>query len=172
MAEPNRLPLSLEGASTWGAGTSGTADPLANPTLYDGVRTRRVCAYMVDFGFIVAICVVLFFLLIFAGVLTFGLLWPLIPAVVGIVPIGVLYHMVMVGGRASATPGMRLFNIEVRHFNGGRADYFQAFVMAVLFYATIPITGFLILAVSLFDARSRTLHDMLSGAVVVRQGRL
>jgi uncharacterized RDD family membrane protein YckC len=53
---------------------------------------------------------------------------------------------------------------------GERPDYLQAFLMTALFYATVPITGFLILAVALFTERNRTLHDILSGITVIRAG--
>jgi uncharacterized RDD family membrane protein YckC len=45
----------------------------------------------------------------------------------------------------------------------------QAILMAVLFYATIGPTGGLVLLVALFNGRRRTLHDLLSGTVVVRR---
>lgn len=41
--------------------------------------------------------------------------------------------------------------------------------MAALFYATLAITCSLILLVVLFNDRRRTIHDYLSGVVVVRR---
>jgi uncharacterized RDD family membrane protein YckC len=64
---------------------------------------------------------------------------------------------------------MSLFGLEVRSWTGQRPTVWQAVLMAVLFYATIGPTGGLVLLVALFNGRRRTLHDLLSGTVVVRR---
>lgn len=101
-----------------------------------------------------------------AGILSFGLLAPLIPPALALIPIA--YHGLLAGGPRSATLGMRLLDLEVRSFDGSRPTLWQAALMAVLFYATIGLTGSLILLVVLFNGRRRALHDFLSGTVVVR----
>jgi uncharacterized RDD family membrane protein YckC len=63
---------------------------------------------------------------------------------------------------------MRLFDLEVRTWTGDVPDAWQGFLMAALFYATLAITCSLILLVVLFNDRRRTIHDYLSGVVVVR----
>jgi hypothetical protein len=65
---------------------------------------------------------------------------------------------------------MRLFGIEARGLNGARR-YFQSFLMTALFYATVPVTSFLILIVAFFTEHNRTAHDFLSGITVIRRGR-
>ena len=67
---------------------------------------------------------------------------------------------------------MKLLDLETRTWNGARPDYLQALVMTFLFYASIVITWFLVLLVPLFNERRRTLHDLISGVVVVRRSRL
>ena len=94
------------------------------------------------------------------------LLWPVMFPTVALG-----YDTLFVGGGGGATPGMRLFGVEARGLRGGRPDYFQAFLMTALFYATVPTTGFLILVVALFTEQNRTAHDVLSGITVVRRGR-
>jgi uncharacterized RDD family membrane protein YckC len=103
------------------------------------------------------------------SILSFGLLMPLLPFVA--IFIAVAYHALSVGGRQHATLGMRLFDLEVRTWPGGQPDIWQAFLMAALFYATLAVTCFLILLVALFNDRRRTLHDYLSGVVVVRHAQ-
>jgi uncharacterized RDD family membrane protein YckC len=73
-----------------------------------------------------------------------------------------------IGGRRSATPGMRIMDITVRTWDGRRPGYFQAVVQTILFYATVGLTTWLILAVALFNGRRRCLHDYLCGTLVVR----
>jgi uncharacterized RDD family membrane protein YckC len=63
-------------------------------------------------------------------------------------------------------------DVEIRSWTGRRPDYVQAFLMTALFYATVLPTGFLVLAVALFNDRQRTLHDYLVGTLGVRRGRL
>jgi uncharacterized RDD family membrane protein YckC len=65
---------------------------------------------------------------------------------------------------------MRLCDIEARGLDGRRPDHLQAFLMTALFYATLPLTGFLILIVALFTEHNRTAHDLLSGITVMRRG--
>jgi uncharacterized RDD family membrane protein YckC len=68
-----------------------------------------------------------------------------------------------------ATPGMRLFDLELRDWNGNKAEPFQAVLVVILFYVTIWMTAWLILLVILFTERSRALHDILAGTLVVRR---
>lgn len=152
-------------------GPSGSADDaLANPALYEGVLSRRIGAYLVDACIIVAVNIALHTLLVVLGLLTFGLAWLLLGPVT-FLTVALAYDTLTIGGGRGATPGMRLFGLEARGVHGERPDYWQAFLMTALFYATVPITSFLILAVALFSDRHRTLHDILSGITVIRARR-
>lgn len=149
----------------------GTApDPLADPALYEAIRSRRILGYLIDLAILVVIVAAVWFALVVAGLASFGLLLPLVPIGVAVVPVA--YHSLTVGGGLSATWGMRMFDLEVRSWTGNRPTLLQAFLMAVLFYTSIGLTGFIILIVSLFNGRGRTLHDLLSGTVVVRRSAL
>lgn len=149
----------------------GTApDPLADPALYDGIRSRRILGYLVDLAFLVFIVTAAWVALTVAGLASLGLLLPLVPLGVAVVPVA--YHSLLVGGLRSGTWGMRMFDVEVRSWTGNRPTLVQAFLMAVLFYTSIGLTGFIILVVSLFNGRGRTAHDLLSGTVVVRRSAL
>jgi uncharacterized RDD family membrane protein YckC len=63
---------------------------------------------------------------------------------------------------------MRLVQLTVRRTDGGRPDFAQALIFSLLFYATIALTSSLILLVALLTPRKRTLHDLLSGLVILR----
>jgi len=135
----------------------------------DGVLWRRVGAYCLDALFIVGVNVVLHVLLVLLGLVTFGLTWLLLGPVT-LLTVALGYNTLFIGGGEGATPGMRFFDLEARGLDGRRPDYFQAFLFTALFYATVPLTGFLILIVALFTEHNRTAHDLLSGITVVRRG--
>lgn len=137
---------------------------------FRGVLWRRAGAYFVDATVIVTINVVLHVLLFILGFLTFGLSWLLLGPVT-FLTVALAYDTLLIGSDKAATPGMRLFGVEMRGVEGQRPDYFQAFLMSALFYATVPVTGFLILLVALFTDGNRTAHDILSGMTAVRRGR-
>ncbi len=143
---------------------------LADSALYDGILWRRVGAYFIDAFLILGMNIALHVLLLFMGLLTFGLSWLLLGPVTCLT-VALAYDTLFIGGGAGATPGMRLFGIEARGLNGGRPDYFQAFLMTALFYATVPVTSFLILIVAFFTEHNRTAHDFLSGITVIRRDR-
>jgi uncharacterized RDD family membrane protein YckC len=153
-------------ALTW---TGTPPDPLAHPELYDGLLWRRTLAYLFDLIVIGLLLLAGWGGLIILSLLSFGLLLPLVPLLVALIPIA--YHALQVGGRHHATIGMRLFDLEVKSWTGGQPDVWQGFLMAALFYATLAATCFLIMLIALFNDRRRTLHDYLAGVVVVRRAQ-
>ncbi len=136
-------------------------DPLDDPDLYDEIMLRRVLAYGIDAAILMMLVGAMWVLVIFS----LGLLWPAKLILTPLLPI--LYHSYFVGA-CGATLGMQLMDVEVRSWTGRRPDYFQAFVLTALFYATVFPSGFLILIVCLLNDRRRTLHDFLAGTVSVR----
>lgn len=157
---------------TFRSADSRRDDPrnLADSALYDGILWRRVGAYFIDAFLILAINLALHVLLVFMGLVTFGLSWLLLGPITCLT-VALAYGTLLIGGGEGATPGMRLCDIEARGLDGGRPEYFQAFLMTALFYATVPVTSFLILIVAFFTEHNRTAHDFLSGITVVRRGR-
>ena len=140
-------------------------DPLAEPGYYDGLLWRRVFGFAVDVVLVWGVNIGLLILTI----LSLGLLWPILVVVSPVLPLA--YHTYFLG-RNGATPGMALFDVELRAWDGRPLDYLQAFLQTALFYATMALTGGLVLIVSLFNDRRRTLHDILSGSIAVRHDYL
>jgi uncharacterized RDD family membrane protein YckC len=133
--------------------------------LLDGVRSRRVFAWLVDVLLILLLLAALWLALLIFGVVTLGLGMPLLGAL-PFVPFG--YHFLFVCGPSSATPGQQAFDLIVRRDSDlGRPTPFQALIYVVLFYLTLATSGLLLL-VALFTDHKRTLHDIGSGLVVVR----
>jgi uncharacterized RDD family membrane protein YckC len=137
--------------------------------LTEGVLTRRVFAWLIDALLIGLILAALWFVLLLFGLLTLGLGLPLL----GVLPfVPFCYHLLFVAGPASATPGQQALGLVVRRDDDlGRPTPVQAFVFTLVFYLTLAATGLLLLF-ALFTVRRRTLHDLASGLVVVRERAL
>jgi uncharacterized RDD family membrane protein YckC len=140
-------------------------NPIDEYLLTEGVLIRRVFAWLIDVLLIGLICVALWFALMLFGLVTLGLGLPLL----GILPfVPFCYHMLFLAGPASATPGQSALGLVVRRNDDlGRPTPVQALVSTLLFYATLATSGLLLL-IALFTVRRRTLHDLISGLVVVR----
>jgi uncharacterized RDD family membrane protein YckC len=134
-------------------------DPLVHPKLYEGVALRRTFAFLVD---MVLIAIVLVLAFIPLGVVTALL------AIPATVLVSVAYDALTIGGHASATPGMRLFGLQVISWSGGKPDNLQAFLMSIVFWAIHGVTSWLAAVVVFLNPRWRAAHDFCSGTVVVR----
>ena len=163
MDSSTNLPSLSLGGSTW---DRAPPDPLSAPGYYDGLLWRRSLGFLIDAILLSILNVALAVAFWVAGVLTLGLLWPLGALALAILPVA--YHTYFLG-HGGATPGMALFDVRFRDWTGKRLDYGQAFLQTALFYTTVSLTGGLILAVSLFNDRSRTLHDILAGTLALRR---
>ncbi|WP_281858545.1 RDD family protein [Litoreibacter halocynthiae] len=134
-------------------------DPHTQPAFYEGVGVKRLLAWVVDtvlIGIIAAViaCIPLF------------LLWFVFPLVFLVVSL--VYRIGSIRA-ASATPGMRLFNIELRAHDGQRLDgstaalHTIAFMIASAFFIPQIASVFLMLMTD----RGQGLHDMFTGVVAI-----
>ncbi len=151
------------------AGFRAIPDPISQSEYYEGVIIRRVVAYLIDIMIFGWLYLAAFLAGLIVNLATFGLMSVLIVA--ALVCLAPAYHVLTVGGRAAATPGMRLMGLEVRNFDGGAPTKLQAFIQIALFYITVPTTGGWILLFTLFNRHRRALHDVLSHTVVLRRLR-
>jgi uncharacterized RDD family membrane protein YckC len=133
--------------------------------LTHGVMSRRVFAWFVDLLLLALILVVLWVVFMLFGLLTLGLGFP----VMGVLPfVPFCYHVLFMAGPGSATPGQRTLGLLVRRNDDfGRPTALQAVISTIVFYLTLATSGLLLL-VALITFRHRTLHDLVSGLVVVR----
>lgn len=161
MSDKYNLPTTAPQDAAW---EGEPPRPLEEPELFDGVLWRRVVGYGID----VLLLLVVFSILGLLVFLSFGLLAPVNLAIAPLVPLA--YHTFFIG-RDGATPGMKLMDLETRTWTGGRPEYLQAFLMTILFYASVTVTWLLVLLVPLFNDRRRTLHDLMSGIIVVRRSQ-
>lgn len=139
---------------------------LDNWRTYQGVRSRRIMAFFIDYALVLALCVPVAVLIFFIGLFSFGLGWALYSVLFVIVALP--YVGLTLGGPRQATPGMQIAGLRIARLEGGFVDPMLAIAHAVLFWLANLIFTPLILLVALFTDRKRLLHDILLGLVVVR----
>lgn len=136
---------------------------------YDGVRTRRIVAFFIDY-LIVGLLLIPFAILVFLlGIITLGLGWYLFGILGPLVAL--VYVWNTLGGPNQATIGMRMMGIQLDRLDGRPVDGMLAVVHSVLFWAGNVLLTPLILLATLFTDRKRALHDLLLGTVVTRSDR-
>jgi len=143
-------------------------DPGVNPESFEGVMTRRVVAFIIDV-IILALPLIAAAVFIFVfGLITFGfgwaLYWLLSPASV---VWALFYYGMTLGGPASATFGMRAVEIEMRTWYGAPCYFVLGAIHAVAFWISVSVLSPFILIIGFLNARSRLLHDMIVGTVVI-----
>ncbi|KQQ58779.1 MULTISPECIES: RDD family protein [Rhizobium/Agrobacterium group] len=145
---------------------NATYVPTEDWRAYSGVLSRRVFAFVIDYIIVALLCIPAAVIVFFLGVLTLGLGFALFPAIFVIVAI--LYFGMTLGSSAQATPGMRAAGIAMARTDGRRIDFLISTVHIVLFWVINSILTPLILLAGLFTERSRLVHDLLLGTVIVR----
>ena len=143
-------------------------DPATNPELFDGVRTRRIIAFLIDVVIIAFPVAVAGILILLLSIVTFGLglilFWPL---QIGAVIWALLYYGFTLGSSVSATIGMRVMDIEMRTWNGAPCYFVLGAVHAIGYWFSVSMLTPLVILIGLFNTRKRLLHDMVLGTVVI-----
>ncbi len=133
--------------------------------LTQGVLVRRMIAWAIDLVVIGTLVMGIAVLVWTLGLVTLGLGWSML-AILPFVP--ALYHGLSLLGPAHATAGQQLCGLSVcRNDDLGPPTPLRVLIAVAAYYATWALSGVL-LVVALFTARARTVHDLLSGLVVVR----
>ncbi|HTN10618.1 MAG TPA: RDD family protein [Acetobacteraceae bacterium] len=142
---------------------------LEDEFLTTGVLTRRIFAWLIDAVLIAMLVGIAWSFGVLLGVLTLGLAMPLLG---GLPALPILYTWLWLASPLSATPGQALLGLTVcRDDDLGPPSVLQALVSAIGYYVTIAL-GAIWLLVALLTTRRRTLHDLVSGLVVVRRRAL
>lgn len=140
-------------------------DPELDAAFYEGVLSKRLVAWFIDLGAILAISLPI---LVLVGVVTLG--FGLFAAPFLITLIAFAYRVVTIADR-SATWGMRVMGIELRLHSGRKFDLFNAFLHTLLFFALMAsVLGWVasILAM-LMTARGQGLGDLLLGTTAINK---
>jgi uncharacterized RDD family membrane protein YckC len=147
-------------------GPQTASGELSDPALYEGILLRRSCAAILDYVIAFILSAALTLATCTASVMTLGLLS--IPALlIGPVVLHAVLGGFMIGGKRAATWGMQAFGVRVVTQSGTNPDHVQAFLMVAMFFASTAIF-FPILLMGLFMERSRLLHDLVAGTLVIR----
>jgi len=143
-------------------------DPSTNRELFEGVLARRVVAFVIDLIIITLPLIAAAMFIFVFGLITFGLGWALFwllsPASV---VWALFYYGMTLGGRASATLGMRAMELEMRTWYGAPSYFVLGAVHAIVYWVSVSLLSPLILVVGLFNPRKRLLHDIVVGTVVI-----
>ena len=129
---------------------------------FEAVRVRRMMAYAIDVVCIFFISIIATVVATLMGIITLGLLSPLLA--IGLMLVPLAYHTVTIGSQMNATVGMRFMGLEVYLYSGEEPDYLTALVHSGLFYFSMAVTSSLILLVSLFNSKGRLLHDYVTNS--------
>jgi uncharacterized RDD family membrane protein YckC len=141
-----------------------------DPALYVGVLPRRILGWAADLLLIGLLGLVFWALVATIGLLTLGLGWMLLAPLGPALPLA--YGTLSIASPLSATPGQALAGLVVRTEAGlGQPGLARAFTATALYGLSLMAFGLPLLA-ALFSARGRTLHDLLSGTLVVRAAAL
>lgn len=135
------------------------AAPAFNDLAFEGVLSRRIFAFLIDYVVMAIVIAVLGAIIGVLGVLTFGLAWLLYAVLVPIVVIP--YVAFTLGGSDQATPGMKAMDLKIVKDDGTKVDWLIATVHLVLFWMFNAILTPFILLLTLFSGRKRALHDIL-----------
>ena len=141
-------------------------DPLTRPERFDGVRSRRIFAFLIDAAVVLFLMLIATLVIGALGIFTLGLGWFLLPLIWPVVP--VIYSVLTLGGRHSATPGMRFADIEMRTTGGEPMTPLLALLHALGFWFTVTLLTPFVLVVALLNSRKQLLHDLALGTVAVR----
>lgn len=143
-------------------------DPVTQPELFDGVLSRRIVAFLIDACIVLLpMLVVALFMLVFT-VLTLGFggfIFALLGPITAIWAI--LYVGITLGSPHSATYGMRAMGVEMRTWYGAPMYFLLGAVHALFFWVLSTALTPLVLLVPLFNTRRRTIHDYLTGSVMI-----
>ena len=134
-------------------------DPATQPEFFSGVTFKRLIAWTLDLMAITIISAIVATLPLFIG-------WFFFPLVFLAVK---LVYCIGTISRGSATPGMRLMNIELRNREGRAMESSEAVLHTVTYVVSMAfvIPQLISLALMVVSPKGQGLHDMFVGATVI-----
>ena len=148
------------------AGFQHESDAYGAERLYDGVRRRRMVAFIADYAFVLLLSVPTAIIVFLLGIVTLGLGWLLYGVLLPV--IAIVYVGTTMGGSTQATLGMRMAGIRLVRLDGAQVDPVLAVLHGVVFWASNALLTPFVLLVGLFTPRKQLLQDLLLGTVVIR----
>lgn len=139
----------------------GLPHPDYDAELYRDVPVKRFFAWIADVILISALTAVLTFFSLFTALFFLPLLY---------LATSFLYRWITIAG-GSATPGMRLFAIEIRQSDGARMDGGAAFLHTLGYFVSVAAFPLQLVSILLMlvSARRQGLTDMLLGTAAINR---
>ena len=148
-------------------GRPNLPDPATAPELFEGVLTRRVLAYLIDFALLIAICGAILLVGFIAGFFTFGVGWIGLPIAIPVAILG--YYVLTLGSRMRATVGMQLMDIVLTPTRGAPLDGWKILIHPLVFWITVWVAWPISLVVALLTPRREMVQDLIAGTLMVRR---
>jgi uncharacterized RDD family membrane protein YckC len=123
----------------------------------EGVRRKRVFAYVDDLLLITLIYATLMLALGLAGIIPPGRPWLFAPPLYPL--IAIVYNAVSIGRSGVGTPGMRMAGLRMSLRDGRPAPVLNIVAHALFFYLSIVLLTPLALLVGVWSKQKRFLHD-------------
>ncbi|MHA3977305.1 RDD family protein [Halovulum sp. GXIMD14794] len=139
--------------------------PEFDQQFYEGVPSKRLVAWMIDFT---AILVATAVGTLAIGILTLGIGFAFFPGMLFLVTF--LYRWLTISG-ASATPGMMLMGIELRSADGHKlTPMVAAFHTGIFMFLMATLIGWIATSVSIWVTRyNQGLPDLLLGTTAINR---
>ena len=136
-------------------------DPHAQPEFYKDTATKRLLSWFVDVIVITGIVLLLSVFTLFTALFIF-------PLVFAFVSFGYRWLTLAAG---SATPGMRLFSVELRTPEGNRLDTGTAFLHTAGYFVSVAVFPAQLVSIGmmLLTERGQGLTDMILGTVALNR---
>lgn len=141
-------------------------NPKTDPELFDGILTRRILAYLVDFVIVMAITLGVILATAIAGIPTLGVAFIAFPVTLTLAVLS--YYAATLGSPKRATIGMQLADIVLTPLSTPPLDGWKIIIHPILFWLTIWFV-FPLLLIGLFTPRRQLIHDLVTGTLMLRR---
>lgn len=136
-------------------------DPEYQSEFYDDLVVKRILAWVVDAVIIAGLTMIAVVMTAFTALFILGFLS---------LTISLLYRWLTISAW-SATPGMRLFSVELRTLSGERLDSATALwhTALFLFFKTMVLPQLFSVVMMMTSRYGQSLHDMATGVVAINK---
>ena len=138
--------------------------PQSHPEFFESVRTKRFFAWLIDSAIVLAILIITSPFTYFVSLFLFSFFYATIDF---IYRTATLYM-------GSATFGMRIMAIELRHESGHRLDFITSVFHTVGLYVSYAFVLVQLLSIGMMVMREdrKSLTDMVIGTVIVNRAHI
>ncbi|NDA45876.1 MAG: RDD family protein [Alphaproteobacteria bacterium] len=137
---------------------------LANASSVEGLRRKRLFAFIDDLLFVTMIYVVIMLILGILGLAPPGRPFLFAPILYPV--IALFYNALTIGRNRQGTPGMLIMGLHMVQTNGARANALNGAAHALFFYLSIILLTPLILMIGIKSPSKRFVHDRLAGVLL------